>query len=155
MRISNIKDIWENPRPGIWYRPRTNTGWRQIYYEKICANCGEVFAASHKHLTYCSKSCARQCQPQGEKSSKWRGGRYIDRFGYVCVLRRDHPDALKPNFYIKEHRLVAEQMLGRRLTKNEVIHHLNGIKSDNRPENLVVTSQAKHIHKYHSKLSRK
>lgn len=44
-----------------------------------------------------------------------------------------------------EHRLVAEEMIGRRLQKNEVPHHKNGIKDDNRPENLAVLTRSEHV----------
>lgn len=42
------------------------------------------------------------------------------------------------------HRLVAEAKLGRKLQADEIVHHLNGIVSDNRPENLLVCTQAEH-----------
>jgi len=69
----------------------------------------------------------------------WKGGRCVDKSGYVLVRANDHPNASK-NGYVREHRLVMEQHLGRLLLKSEVVHHLSSDKSDNRIENLELFS---------------
>ncbi len=73
--------------------------------------------------------------PSGEDSHHWKGGRRIVR-GYVYIYKRGHHLADKHG-YVKEHILVLEQKLGRCLKSGEIGHHLNGIRSDNRPGNLV------------------
>ncbi len=62
-----------------------------------------------------------------DKASRDRGG-YVNEDGY----RVRHRDG-KP---ILEHRLVMEQIIGRPLTRIENVHHRNGVRHDNRPENL-------------------
>lgn len=49
----------------------------------------------------------------------------------------------------KEHRIVAETILKRTLKKKEVVHHVNGIKTDNRPENLWVFPSPRDHARYH------
>ncbi len=71
----------------------------------------------------------------GESNGHWKGGRTKHQAGYVMVLFRSHPRA-GANGYVFEHVLVMEDLLGRHLVKGETVHHLNGVKDDNRPENL-------------------
>lgn len=78
------------------------------------------------------------------KHSKWSGGKFIDSEGYIHIKCYNHPYRDKQN-YVREHRLVMEQKLGRYLKPYEVIHHINENVSDNRIENLYLyESNAKH-----------
>lgn len=80
-------------------------------------------------------------------------GRKRTRFGYVTLLIKTHPNAAKDG-YIFEHRVVKEMCLGRYLKENEVVHHKNGIKHDNRIDNLEVMDHAEHTIMHHTGLRR-
>lgn len=73
----------------------------------------------------------------GEKNGRWNGGRRIDKDGYVLIWCKEHPYA-DYHGYVREHRLVMEKYLGRYLTKNEVVHHVDKNKRNNSVENLKV-----------------
>lgn len=70
----------------------------------------------------------------GDKHPQWTGGIRIHN-GYRHIFCPNHPLATK-NKTVSEHRLVMEQYLGRFLRKEEVVHHINGDKLDNKIENL-------------------
>jgi len=55
--------------------------------------------------------------------------------GYIMVYMPEHPYC-NSNGYVREHRLVMEQRLGRYLRPEETVHHINEIRNDNRDENL-------------------
>jgi hypothetical protein len=79
----------------------------------------------------------------GHRSMAWKGGRIKDRFGYVLIWKPGHPNA-KIGGYIHEHRLVMSEYLGRPLESYEFVHHKNGIKDDNRLENLELLTKNVH-----------
>lgn len=81
----------------------------------------------------------------GPNASNWKGGRHVHKSGYVYIYAPNHPAANRDH-YVFEHRLVAEKELGRFLEFQERVHHINGIKGDNRLENLIVMqTHSKHM----------
>lgn len=78
----------------------------------------------------------------GKRNPKWRGGRVVKNDGYVFVYSPDHPYRNR-NKYVREHRLVMEKMLGRYLDPSEVVHHRDGNRQNNSPENLQLFSENK------------
>lgn len=123
--------------------PDRNAKGRRSSGKGICKNeqCGKEFPRFHDEQ-FCSRECAYQYL--SEHHGKWneKERRYIDTQGYVHLRIPEHPDAGSTG-YIREHRYVMEQVLGRRLGPHERIHHKNGNKSDNRPENLELWSVPK------------
>lgn len=79
----------------------------------------------------------------GTEHPRWRGGRKLTAEGYVEVLvAADDPLACmrKRNSYVLEHRLVVARWLGRPLSADETVHHIDGDRTDNRVENLQLRS---------------
>lgn len=79
------------------------------------------------------------------RSPNWKGGRRIGRTdNYIQIYRPDHLFANKEG-YVMEHRLVMERIIGRYLTKNEVVHHKNKVRNDNAPDNLQLMTIKEHM----------
>lgn len=72
-------------------------------------------------------------------SEEWQKYSPSKEKGYVKLYRPNHPSATKYGM-IMEHRLIMEEMIGRLLKKHETVHHKNGDRKDNRPENLELWS---------------
>lgn len=80
---------------------------------------------------------------EGRKHGVYRP--HIDKDGYQVIPATAGQGSRIRGNAILEHRAVAEKMLGRKLRSDEVVHHLNHDKLDNRPENLQVMSRAEHV----------
>lgn len=109
---------------------------------KECEECGKLLMINQSLITkqnqqtfFCDAKCRDKFRSFGGNNI-WKGG-YIHGSGYVYVSRGESKRYL-------QHRAVMEEYLGRKLSKKEHVHHLNGIRSDNRLENLMVVNYLKH-----------
>ena len=101
---------------------------------RTCAICGvEFMARPDRKGATCSRTCSRTL----EWRTRERKQRLRHPDGYVLRYAPGRPDGIGTGKrYVLEHRLVMEQTLGRPLAADERVHHKNGIRDDNRPENL-------------------
>ena len=81
-----------------------------------------------------------------ENAPHWKGGRIKTFQGYIYILKPNHPNSNKEG-YIKEHRYIMSEYLKRPLKSWEEVHHKNGIRDDNRIENLELIFFKKHYGK--------
>lgn len=100
---------------------------------------------------YRNKNCLK-CYREKMSEANWKGGKFLHQ-GYRYIYLPEHPFAVSGG-YIKEHRLVVEKQLKRYLTKEEIVHHINCNKLDNRIENLQVMSKSQHT-THHNKIRSK
>lgn len=123
------------------------------YGTATCEQCDKVFARRATGGAKDAKDnrfCSRDCRWASVRA-RANYGRYRNSEGYVQIEVEGHRD-VRPQGYVRvnpgrkrtrtfEHRLVMEQMLGRTLLPDENVHHKNGVKDDNRPENLELWVQ--------------
>jgi len=107
---------------------------RAIHYLCRC-ECGEELIVNKHTLINGNKV---NCTPydKTDKVCEWKEAEPVrEERGYVLIHKPGHPSAMSNN-YIREHRYVMEEHLGRQLKSTERVHHKNGLRDDNRIENL-------------------
>ena len=112
------------------------------------SQCATYYGCSLSAIERRCASLGLRTQRTGPRAGKghpnWKGGRYKSG-EYVYLYNPDHPFSTK-NGRVLEHRLVMESHLKRYLLPTEVVHHRNGIRDDNRLENLeCFATNAEHL----------
>jgi len=109
--------------------------YRKELLKQTCVQCAKEFYKQDKTIC-CTMKC-RSLYFSGKNSHAYKTGKSIQSTGYSLVLT-----GIKK--YEFEHRRRMEIAIGRKLKRGEIVHHLNGIKTDNRFENLLLMNKADH-----------
>jgi hypothetical protein len=125
MEDAHMSQLATDPFASLRTRPRYTSG--------ECEGCGKTFSFTPRPVRkiYCSHDCRNHGQYIDQPED---GERRVDGRGYAWVGVNGH--------FVPEHRHVMEQKIGRSLIKGENVHHVNGIRNDNRPENLELWLRA-------------
>lgn len=128
------------------HRRRFNLSIRTL--DLICLVCNKKFTQKRANNThFCSRLCKKLASSRALKGLPINGPRkHIKGSGYTTaqgykILSKKHPNSSKRG-QILEHKLVMSEYLGRPLLKHETVHHKNGIRNDNRIENLELWSKS-------------
>lgn len=120
-----------------------------------CAGCGKTFNRSKcdndyfvklgRKIAFCTDTCRKKYIGIPALNPAWKGGRHYTTAGYINrTVDKDCTGAHKAKTHnhwkILEHRLVMQEFLKRPLLRSETVHHKNGIRDDNRIENLELRS---------------
>jgi len=154
LNINMTKKNYTMDENGVWWYKSPNAKFRYRAEEYYCLLCGKksVKVKGKRNKTgkyYCSKSCAATdgggwANKKGAEHYAWKGGKCKTTKGYIDIFKPEHPRA-RGGKYVLEHRLVMEKKLGRHLEPYEQVHHKNGIKDDNKIENLELISKQPHL----------
>lgn len=125
-RKEYYKQYYKDNREKILERTKKGNKNNSIWL--ICPDCGEGRWVRLVKGEPRSFRC-RNCAIKGKNNPMWNGGIIKNDHGYILIWQGERK-------YKKRSRLIMEEYLSRELTPKEVIHHINGIKIDDRIENL-------------------
>lgn len=137
--------------------------YERLGYGFCCRSCGAQYNSRHNHpmkgkhhteearrkmaLAKLGRSMPEETRKKvseglrGPKSYRWKGGKTRHGGGYVTICASDHGKRQE-----LEHRRVMELIIGRPLLPTEIVHHIDGDKTNNAPENLLLLSgQSEHM----------
>lgn len=138
---------------GLLRMVTTRGSWKQSDRVK------EIISKAHKGKNLSEETkkkmriSARKKYENGFRSALWKGGKKHRKDGYVAIWKPEHPFSV--DGYVMEHRLIMENKLDRYLKPEEVVHHKNGIRDDNRIENLQLFENGSEHQRYHALYTRK
>jgi len=101
----------------------------------------------------CSMKCRNKWMVK-ERTSNWRGGKFISSTGYVLIYV-PKSERIGTSSYVLEHRINMEKFIGRKLKTKEHVHHINGNTLDNRIKNLLLVSPVEHRKIHHEEYREK
>lgn len=146
-----------------------------VTVDLVCETCSASFQRLQCQIKrpgqgrFCSCECMHEWRRNGSNvKCKWCGSKFYRRYGeqgdsaHQFCSRNCYSDWRLENAtgYVKigkrhGHRVVAEAVLGRRLRKGEVVHHIDHDKTNNHPSNLaVMPSDSVHARCHHGRMSK-
>lgn len=163
----------KNVMPTPWNKGKVLLG-DKIHEKRVCYYCGKKYGYkknSHNKWIISKKFCSAKCRDNFFASMKQSkkcincGKSYFDRMSgkrkycslkcYWSALSKMHPKNDSNYNYIKVgeskrllHRVVMEKHIGRKLEKQEIVHHIDGNRANNNIKNLEILTQAEHIKKH-------
>lgn len=105
-------------------------------YKKKRENDDPIYKEKKRIAKFKNRRKCRGQDPDAPLMKKRAGEGYLDPNGYLQMSKIGHPNCTSKTGRIAQHTLIMSEHLGRPLRKNESVHHKNGIRNDNRIENL-------------------